>query len=129
MHLTDGQNKTISANGFARQETREVAPIALFRQGSNPLRPALEIGLQYASYKFPASAPLLLLGGDIGRLVDYDAYRTFLEAQTRRYERVLLVLGNHEFYAMDYNSGISAARQLAGEPSLAGRLTLLHETR
>ncbi|KAF6805989.1 Ser/Thr protein phosphatase [Colletotrichum sojae] len=89
----------------------------------------LEIGQQYASYKFPASAPLLLLGGDIGRLVDYEAYRTFLEAQTRRYERVLLVLGNHEFYGMDYDSGIGAARQLAAEPSLAGRLTLLHETR
>lgn len=89
----------------------------------------LEIGQQYSSYKFPVSAPFLLLGGDIGRLADYEAYRTFLEEQTRRYQRVLLVLGNHEFYGMDYESGIGQARRLAKEPSLAGRLTLLHENR
>ncbi|KAM3511886.1 hypothetical protein MY11210_004504 [Beauveria gryllotalpidicola] len=51
----------------------------------------LEIGQQYASYTFPVTAPYLLLAGDIGRLVDHDNYLIFLEAQTARYEVVLLV--------------------------------------
>ncbi|TQN66066.1 hypothetical protein CSHISOI_09222 [Colletotrichum shisoi] len=89
----------------------------------------LEVGQQYSSYSFPASAPLLLLGGDVGRLVDYDGYLKFLEAQTCRYEKVFLVLVNHEFYGLDYDSGIKEARRLSEEPSLARRLVLLHKTR
>ncbi|CCF36697.1 Ser/Thr protein phosphatase [Colletotrichum higginsianum] len=89
----------------------------------------LEVGQQYSSYSFPASAPLLLLGGDVGRLADYDGYLRFLEAQTCRYQKVFLVLGNHEFYGLDYDSGVSEARRLSGESSLSNRLVLLHETR
>jgi hypothetical protein len=89
----------------------------------------LEVGQQYSAFDFPASAPLLLLAGDIGRLIDYDAYRGFLESQIARYQRVLLVLGNHEFYGLDYQSGLDVARRLAEEPSLAGGLVLLHRAR
>ena len=70
----------------------------------------LEVGQQYSTYTFPASAPFLLLAGDIGRLIDYDAYLGFLEAQVARYKKVFLVLGNHEFYGLDYRSGLDAAR-------------------
>ena len=89
----------------------------------------LEVGQQYSMFDFPASAPFLLLAGDIGRLIDYDAYRGFLEAQVARYKTVFLVLGNHEFYGLDYQSGLDAARRLAEEPSLADRLVLLHRAR
>lgn len=89
----------------------------------------LEVGQQYQSYHFPASAPFLLLGGDIGRLIDYDGYLTFLAAQTSRYERIFLVLGNHEFYGLDYQSGLDKAHGLVKEPSLAGRVVLLHRGR
>ncbi|KAG6001469.1 hypothetical protein E4U21_004301 [Claviceps maximensis] len=89
----------------------------------------LEIGQQYSSYTFPVSAPFLLLGGDIGRLIDYDGYRQFLEAQVCRYKKVFLVLGNHEFYGLDYDAGLEEARRLAKEPSLADGLILLHKTR
>ncbi|KAG5979698.1 hypothetical protein E4U55_004855 [Claviceps digitariae] len=89
----------------------------------------LEIGQQYSSYTFPVSAPFLLLGGDIGRLIDYDGYRQFLEAQVCRYQKVFLVLGNHEFYGIDYQAGLDEARRLAKEPSLAERVILLHKTR
>ncbi|KAG5914283.1 hypothetical protein E4U53_004669 [Claviceps sorghi] len=89
----------------------------------------LEIGEQYSSYTFPASAPFLLLAGDIGRLIDYDGYRQFLEAQVCRYKKVFLVLGNHEFYGLDYEAGVDEARRLASEPSLAERLVLLHRGR
>ncbi|KAI0478729.1 Metallo-dependent phosphatase-like protein [Xylariaceae sp. FL0804] len=89
----------------------------------------LEIGQHYGDYTFPVRAPLLLLGGDVGRLSDYDGYLRFLAAQAARYAKVFLVLGNHEFYGLDYEAGIREARQLCREPSLAGRVVLLHRAR
>ncbi|RYP05352.1 hypothetical protein DL764_003845 [Monosporascus ibericus] len=89
----------------------------------------LEVGQQYSSYIFPVSAPFLLLCGDVGRLIDYDGYLKFLEAQVSRYERVFLVLGNHEFYGLDYESGLDRARRLSEEPSLASTLILLNRAR
>lgn len=89
----------------------------------------LEIGSQYGSFTFPATAPYLLLAGDVGRLVDYDGYLGFLAAQTARYDAVLLVLGNHEFYQLSYAAGLAAAQRLAAEPCLRRRLVLLHRAR
>lgn len=89
----------------------------------------LEFNQQYTSFDFPATAPYLILGGDIGRLIDYDAYLGFLSRQTARYERVFLVLGNHEFYGADFDSGVSTARKLEGEEVLRGKLRLLHRGR
>ena len=89
----------------------------------------LEVGQQYNTFNFPATAPYLILAGDIGRLIDYDAYLQFLSRQTARYERVFLVLGNHEFYGMDFATGVSTARRLESEDLLRGKLCLLHQTR
>ncbi|KAK4111397.1 ser/Thr protein phosphatase superfamily [Canariomyces notabilis] len=89
----------------------------------------LEIGQQYSTFTFPATAPFLLLAGDIGRLIDYDGYRSFLESQAARYTKVFLVLGNHEFYGMDYASGLETARRLSQEPSLSDKVVLLHRSR
>lgn len=89
----------------------------------------LELGQQYSSYDFPASAPVLILGGDIGCLIDYDAYLNFLEKQTARFDRVFLVLGNHEFYGMTFEEGLDKAQHLANEPSLNEKLVLLHRSR
>jgi hypothetical protein len=38
-------------------------------------------------------------------------------------------LGNHEFYGLDYHSGLEKARRLVEEPSLADNVILLHKTR
>ncbi|KAK4235321.1 hypothetical protein C8A03DRAFT_36819 [Achaetomium macrosporum] len=89
----------------------------------------LEVGKQYTTFTFPASAPLLLLAGDIGRLTDYDTYRSFLASQVARYRKVFLLLGNHEFYGLSYESGLETAQHLAEEPSLTDRLVLLHRAR
>jgi predicted phosphodiesterase len=89
----------------------------------------LEVGQQYTTFEFPARCPCLILAGDIGRLCDYDGYLKFLQAQIAKFRRVFLVLGNHEFYGLDHQAGIEKARQLTGEPSLQGRVTLLHRTR
>ncbi|KAI2627630.1 putative calcineurin-like phosphoesterase [Hypoxylon sp. NC1633] len=89
----------------------------------------LEIGQQYTSYTVPVNAPFLVLGGDIGRLIDYRNYRTFLQTQVSQFTKVFLVLGNHEFYGLTYEDGLEQARRLADEPSLADKLVLLHKTR
>jgi predicted phosphodiesterase len=85
----------------------------------------LEVGQQYQTFDFPIVGKLLVLAGDIGRLVDYEGYRAFLERQVDRFAKVFLVLGNHEFFGLSYEEGISKARQLSLETSLKGRLVLL----
>lgn len=89
----------------------------------------LEVGQQYAGFDFPVTAPYLVLAGDVGCLADYDAYLGFLRRQTERYTRVFLVLGNHEFYGLDFATGLSTAQKMEDEPSLGGKLCLLQQTR
>lgn len=89
----------------------------------------LEVGQQYSSYAFPATAPYLILAGDIGRLIDYEGYLQFLTSQVHRYTRILLILGNHEFYELEYEQGIEEARRLVAEPALESKVTLLHRER
>jgi predicted phosphodiesterase len=85
----------------------------------------LEVGQQYQTFDFPVSRRLLILAGDIGRLIDYEDYRTFLERQVGRFDKVGLVLGNHEFFGLSYEEGVSKAKQLSQEPSLEAKLVLL----
>ncbi|KAH7140844.1 Metallo-dependent phosphatase-like protein [Dactylonectria macrodidyma] len=89
----------------------------------------LELNRQYADFDFAVKAPLLVLGGDIGRLIDYEAFLGFLARQTARFDRVFLVLGHHEFYEMSYDEGIAAARRLEREEVLEGKLVLLDRDR
>ncbi|KAF4977953.1 hypothetical protein FZEAL_5601 [Fusarium zealandicum] len=89
----------------------------------------LELNRQYSTFDFPVKASLLVLGGDIGRLVDYDMFLPFLARQTARFEKVFLVLGNHEFYEMSYEDGVEKAKQLAKEEALEGKLVLLDRHR
>lgn len=86
----------------------------------------LEVGKQYASFSFPATAPYLLLAGDVGRLIDYEEYLAFLQSLSARYKKVFLVLGNHEFYGLAYETGLDQAQRLAREPALVGTVVLLH---
>lgn len=89
----------------------------------------LEVNREYHSFEIPVCSKYLILAGDIGRLVDYQDYLAFLENQTRQYQTVFLVLGNHEFYGLSFNSALENARKLEQEPSLNGRLVLLHQRR
>ncbi|OCK78883.1 hypothetical protein K432DRAFT_383548 [Lepidopterella palustris CBS 459.81] len=89
----------------------------------------LEVDAQYASFDLPVCAPNLILAGDIGRLIDYTAYLGFLVRRTQLYERVFLVLGNHEFHGASFSAGIEAAQRLEREPALKGKLILLHQRR
>lgn len=86
----------------------------------------LEVGQQYQTFDFPVVGKFLILAGDIGRLIDYEGYRGFLERQVGRFEKVFLVLGNHEFFELSYEEGISKAEKLSQEPSLRDKLVLLN---
>ncbi|KAF4552851.1 Hypothetical protein D9617_8g048630 [Elsinoe fawcettii] len=88
----------------------------------------LEHGHQYNTFTFPTAAPYLILAGDIGRVFDYGGFLSFLSAQSARYKKVFLVLGNHEFYMKDYDWAIERAQKLCNEPCLNGRVILLHRT-
>lgn len=89
----------------------------------------LEIDQQYPAFDIPVHAKTLVLGGDIGRLVDYDNYRNFLQKQTDQFETVFLILGNHEFYNLSFEEGIRKAKELEQEPCFNGKLVLLHRRR
>lgn len=91
----------------------------------------LEVGAgeQYADFAVPRKAPYLLLGGDVGNLSNYEAYLAFLRRMTDIFDRVFLVLGNHDFFNQTHAAGLAAARRLEAEPALGGRLTLLQQDR
>lgn len=88
----------------------------------------LEINQQYA-FELPVSSKHLVLAGDIGRLQDYDKYHDFLERQASKFDKVFLVLGNHEFYNQSFESGLERAKQLERASSSNGRIILLNQTR
>ena len=90
----------------------------------------LEVGQQYSSFEIPVSASYLILAGDIGRLIDYDQYLGFLERQAHlSFRKIFWVLGNHEFYGLSYEDGLSQANRLRQESSINGKVILLHRCR
>ncbi|KAH8672125.1 ser/Thr protein phosphatase-like protein superfamily [Tricladium varicosporioides] len=89
----------------------------------------LEVGQQYDSFTIPTIAPFLILAGDIGSLADFDAYLSFLCRQTKNFEKVFLVLGNHEFFGLASAAALERARKLESEEVLGGKLVLLHKKR
>lgn len=65
----------------------------------------LEFDQSYATFMFKQTAPCLALLGDIG-LTANTGYFTFLRNQLARYDKVFLVMGNHEGYQSSYVSPI-----------------------
>lgn len=89
----------------------------------------LEVSDGYSTFTIPKKAKYLLLAGDIGRFSSYDSYLTFIRQQCYKFERVFLVLGNHEFYGLFRVEGMRRVSQMMKERSLEGRLTVLDRTR
>ncbi len=59
----------------------------------------------YKDNNFPIinrHAPYLALLGDIG-YIEKQYYRDFLEIQSKKFEKVLILIGNHEFYSRKYS--------------------------
>lgn len=89
----------------------------------------LEVGSLYTSFVVPKAAPYLVLAGDIGCLRDYAGLLAFLTVQCAQFDRVFLVLGNHEFYGISREDGLQAAKSLETEPQLLGKLSILNRNR
>lgn len=81
--------------------------------------------------KIPHTAPHLILAGDINKLApsNYPAYLAFLTSLAPHYERIFLILGNHEFYGGSIDEGLDAARRLEGEEALRGRVCVMWRRR
>lgn len=90
-----------------------------------------DLHLERVKYEFeiPRTAPTLILGGDIGRLCDFDQYVNFLKRQCRSFDRVLLVAGNHEFYGSTREEGLDAAQRISNDETLRNKLIFMHRTR
>lgn len=89
----------------------------------------LEVGQQYDQFVIRPAAPFLILAGDIGRLIDYGNFLAFLERHCESFEKIFLVLGNHEFYGTSRADGLLASQRLVNESSLHGKVALLERTR
>jgi hypothetical protein len=84
---------------------------------------------QYLTFHIPVAAPFLILGGNIGRLADYDDYLSFLIRRCNLHEKVYLVLGALEFHGITWMEGLQLAHKMEGNPVTKGRLEVLYETR
>ncbi|KAJ4371070.1 hypothetical protein N0V86_008765 [Didymella sp. IMI 355093] len=84
---------------------------------------------QYLTFHIPVSAPFLILAGNIGRLIDYDSYLSFLIRRCNLHEKVYLVLGALEFHGLTWMDGLQLAHKMEQEPATRGRLEVLYETR
>jgi hypothetical protein len=86
----------------------------------------LESPQAYDLYEFPVTAPNLALLGDIGNVRD-AGYFLFLRKQLGRYERVFVVLGNHEPYYTDFPTARRNLREF--EKEWKGRLVFMDRSR
>lgn len=68
----------------------------------------------YKSFQFPATAPNLILAGDIGKTVD-SGYNSFIRRACAAYKDVYLVLGNHCAYGTTWSDAVERGRKLAAE--------------
>lgn len=87
-----------------------------------------DLHLERIKYDFTIikAAPILILGGDIGRFCDYEWYRDFLSKLCEQFDLVLLVAGNHEFYGSSRQEGLDAALKLVEESCMHGKLCFLN---
>ncbi|KNG52187.1 ser thr protein phosphatase superfamily protein [Stemphylium lycopersici] len=84
---------------------------------------------QYLTFHIPVAAPFLILAGNIGRLIDYEQYLSFLIRRCNLHEKVFLVLGALEFHGIGWMDGLQLAHKLEKEPATRGKLEVLYETR
>lgn len=84
---------------------------------------------QYLTFHIPVSAPYLILAGNIGKLIDYEAYLSFLIRRCNLYERVYLVLGALEFQGISIRDGLELAAKMEQEAGVRGRLVVLDRKR
>ncbi|KAK6338108.1 hypothetical protein TWF696_001579 [Orbilia brochopaga] len=84
----------------------------------------------YAEYTIPRLCPYLILAGDIGTLNQSESYLCFLRRHCEIFDKVFLVLGNHEFYGTSRHDGLATIEAFfAEDPIIREKLVLLNRTR
>jgi len=83
----------------------------------------------YYTFTIPRQCPNLILAGDIGSLKHSEAYSVFLQRHCETFDRVFLVLGNHEFYGISREAGLATAESFTTDPNMKGKLILLNRAR
>ncbi|KAF2262239.1 hypothetical protein CC78DRAFT_535002 [Lojkania enalia] len=84
---------------------------------------------QYLTFHIPPTAPYLILGGNIGCLIDYEAYLSFLIRRCNLYDHVFLVLGSLEFHGLSLKQGLELAAKMQQEDRVKDKLVVLDRTR
>jgi predicted phosphodiesterase len=64
---------------------------------------------------FEVKAPVLALLGDIGCPGKTDKYERFILSQADRFELVLVVAGNHEYYNAEYYTAKEQIRKICAQ--------------
>lgn len=70
---------------------------------------------QYTAAEIPSRAPYLILAGDIGRFCDRKALQSALQYHCAKFQKVLYVPGNHEFYEMSRQEGLRIAEEMGSD--------------
>jgi len=91
--------------------------------------------LGYQAFDCTPSAPILALLGDIG-LIAHDELFIFLERQLFKYDKIFFLLGNHEYYRIDYDQAKARIKAFADNMEInrssddsRGQFILLDRTR
>ncbi|GAB7333868.1 hypothetical protein MBLNU13_g05988t2 [Cladosporium sp. NU13] len=82
---------------------------------------------QYDGAEIPRCAPYIILAGDIGRFCDRDALQLALQPLCEKFDKVLLVPGNHEFYGSSREEGLRIAEAMSQD--LGDKYILMNRTR
>jgi predicted phosphodiesterase len=82
---------------------------------------------QYDVSEVPRCAPYIIMAGDIGRLRDHDALIPALRQICDKFDKVLLVPGNHEFYGSSREEGLLTTRAMHQAPG--DKFVMLNRTR
>ena len=66
---------------------------------------------QYNAAEIPRCAPYIIPVGDLGRFRDCNALQIALQRLCEKFDKVLLVPGNHEFYGSSREEGHKSQRR------------------
>ena len=66
---------------------------------------------QYNAAEIPRCAPYIIPVGDLGRFHDCNALQIALQRLCEKFDKILLVPGNHEFYGSSREEGCKSQRR------------------
>ena len=86
-----------------------------------------KVAQRYSVPEIPRRAPYIILAGDIGRFCGRNALQNALQQLCERFDKVLLIPRNHEFYGSAREEELRVAGAMSQE--LGDKFVLLNRTR